>query len=122
MAEYTVIVPFTDLRDNNHVYRAGDVYPRPGVVVGDARINHLATTDNKRGKPLIKMVKAPEKPVEKPVEKTAEKTNEKTYSKSEIMRMPVAQLRKLAKKNGLKDPEEYIGSELKQWLIDKLNL
>ena len=99
-------------------------WARPGAIVGEARINHLATSDNKRGKPLIKVVdkSKKEKPVEKPVEKPKPAKTEKTYSKTEIMRMPVTQLRKLAKKNGMKEPEEYIGSELKEWLIDKLNL
>ena len=56
-------------------------WARPGAIVGEARINHLATSDNKRGKPLIKVVdkSKKEKPVEKPVEKPAPVENPKTY-------------------------------------------
>lgn len=102
MAEYTVIKPFTDLQDNKHVYRAGDVFPRPGYKVSEERLKALSTAENKRKVALIKPV------------------GEKKPSKSEIARMPVADLRKLAKENGLGNPDEYTGSELKEWLNENI--
>lgn len=60
---YKVITDFIDLRDGWRRYVAGDTYPRDGYVPGEERINELASSDNKRGIPLI------EKPIEeKPVE------------------------------------------------------
>ena len=53
---YTVVKDFTDLKDNNHVYRAGDKFPRKGARVSDERVAELASSDNKRGEVLIKAV------------------------------------------------------------------
>ena len=64
--------------------------------------------------------KAALKPVVKPVVKPVEKVEEKKPSKSEIARMPVAELRKLAGDNGLESPEEMTGSELKEWLNENI--
>jgi hypothetical protein len=36
--------------------------------------------------------------------------------------MKASDLRKLASDNGLENAEEYTGTELKKWLIDKLGL
>ncbi len=47
---------------------------------------------------------------------------EKEYSKTEIMRMNNQALRKLASKNGIDNPEEYTGAELKDMLVEKLGL
>lgn len=99
---YTVIKPFMDLQDNKHVYKVGDAFPHPGYKASEDRLRELSTTENKKGKVFIKS--------DKPVEK-------KTLSKTEIMRMNVAQLRKLAAEHGLENPEEMIGSELKEWLV-----
>lgn len=54
---YKVLKAFTDLKDGNHVYLAGDAFPRKGVEASDERIAELASADNKRGEPLIKAVK-----------------------------------------------------------------
>ena len=85
---YKVTKLFADLKDNNHVYNPGDVYPREGLKVTDERIKELSGSENKRGEPLIKLVEekpaedeapeAPEKeepkaPAKKPAKKTAEK-------------------------------------------------
>lgn len=49
---YEVIRDFTDLQDGNHIYRAGDKYPRAGKGK-KARIDELSGAENKRGEPLI---------------------------------------------------------------------
>ena len=54
---YTVIEAFRDLRDDGHVYRAGDAFPRDGVTVDKARLDELAGDTNRMGRPLIKAVK-----------------------------------------------------------------
>lgn len=63
---YEVIKYFTDLQDNGHAYNVGDVFPRKGVEVKEARLKELASPNNKRGIPLIKEVVKNEKKVEKP--------------------------------------------------------
>lgn len=50
---YKVIEYFTDLHDNDHEYHEGDIFPREGVKVSKERLKELASSDNKRGKPLI---------------------------------------------------------------------
>lgn len=50
---YKVIKSFTDLQDNNHVYVEGDVFPREGVEVDNARFLELSTAANKRKEVLI---------------------------------------------------------------------
>ena len=54
MPKYIVVKDFTDLQDNDHVYKADDQYPREGVKVTDDRIKELSSTDNKRKEVLIK--------------------------------------------------------------------
>lgn len=53
---YRVIKDFTDLQDDNHVYYAGDTFPREGVEVENARCLELSTEANKRGEVLIEVV------------------------------------------------------------------
>lgn len=50
---YKVICPFTDLKDNGHVYNLGDVYPRDGAQPTKKRISELLGSDNKLHRPLI---------------------------------------------------------------------
>ena len=50
---YIVVKYFTDLHDNNHVYKVGDTFPHDGREVEDARLEELLTDKNKRGVPLI---------------------------------------------------------------------
>lgn len=72
--KYQVIRFFTDLHDNNYPYNAGDIFPRSGVSVTDARLAELAGCDNKQGVPLIRLVEdAPKKAPTKRAKKTAEK-------------------------------------------------
>ena len=58
---YKVINFFTDLHDKNHAYNVGDTFPRKGIEVTEKRINELLGSDNKQGKPLIKVVEKPKK-------------------------------------------------------------
>ena len=69
---YRVVKYFTDLQDNEHPYDVGDIFPRPGVSVTDARLAELAGRDNRRGVPLIAAEEAPE-----PKPKKAKKASKK---------------------------------------------
>lgn len=53
---YRVISYFTDLQDNDHPYNVGDAFPREGVKASKARLDELAGSDNKQGRPLIEKV------------------------------------------------------------------
>lgn len=52
---YVVIESFTDMSDNYHEYRAGDVYPRYGINVSDGRIAELSGPKNRLKRPLIRL-------------------------------------------------------------------
>lgn len=49
---YKVIKCFTDMTDG-HKYDIGDIFPREGAVVSDARIAKLAGSANRQRTPLI---------------------------------------------------------------------
>lgn len=51
--QYVVIKAFTDLQDDEHVYRAGDFYPRPNVKLDEVRADELASGKNARNEALI---------------------------------------------------------------------
>lgn len=53
---YEVIYKFADMEDGLHVYEVGDKYPRDGVKVSGRRIAELASTENKIGQVLIKVI------------------------------------------------------------------
>ena len=117
---YKVIHRFTDLQDFNHLYNAGDVFPRIGTKVSQSRIDELASSKNKLKTPLIELEK--DKKIDdfsqymnEPVE-----TNGLEYTKTEINRMPTADLRELAEKNGL--DSSLSGAELKKLLINHYGL
>ena len=57
---YRVIHKFYDLKDNNHAYSVGDIFPHNGVEVDSERIEELASNKNRLGIPLIEEIK--EKP------------------------------------------------------------
>lgn len=57
-----------------------------------------------------------ESPVDKP---SPEKTR---YTKTEINKMNVSELRRLAAENGVKDPEGINGTDLKSYLISAFGL
>lgn len=54
--KYKATVYFTDLKDNNYAYNAGDIFPRRGYRVSKKRIAELAGCDNRRGYPVIEEV------------------------------------------------------------------
>lgn len=62
---YKVIKFFTDLKDHDHAYRVGDIFPRKGLTVSEERLKELSTDQNKRGIPLIEVV-AENKPEPEP--------------------------------------------------------
>ena len=53
---YRVVYKFSDLQDNGHIYRPGDVYPRDGMPSSDERIDALSTGKNNIGIPLIEKI------------------------------------------------------------------
>ena len=78
---YKVINYFIDLQDDFHPYEVGDEYPRPGIEVTEMRVEELAGSRNKQGKPLIEKVeesKAEEPKVEEPKAEKPKKKAEKT--------------------------------------------
>jgi hypothetical protein len=113
---YKVIHFFTDLQDNNHPYKVGDSFPRLGKDVSANRINELATDKNKQKKPLIAYVEEVKK-VEKEESATASQ-----FTKTEINRMPINELKALASANGIDGWVDMTGAELKKMLIEKFNL
>ena len=113
---YKVIHFFTDLQDNNHPYKVGDSFPRLGKDVSANRINELATDKNKQKKPLIAYVEEVKK-VEKEESVTASQ-----FTKTDINRMPIHELKALASANGIDGWVDMTGAELKKTLIEKFNL
>lgn len=69
---YKVIEYFTDLQDNGYAYNTGDIFPREGLEVSEERFAELASSKNKRRKPLIEEIPedtAEAEPKEKPRKK-----------------------------------------------------
>lgn len=66
---HKVIKSFTDLQDNNYLYKEGDTFPREGFDVLPSRIKELATTANRRGEILIQKVEDEPKPKKKTAKK-----------------------------------------------------
>ena len=110
---YKVVNDFFDLQDSNYPYNVGDLFPRIGMDVKDERIKELAGYNNKQGKPLIEIITSEKAETLKAIETTLTKT--------EINRMPLAELKELAKSEGL-DADGMKGSEIKMALIEKYNL
>lgn len=54
---YKVIKYFTDLQDNDYPYNVGDIFPHEGKEVTPSRLAELSSSDNRRGVPLIELVK-----------------------------------------------------------------
>ena len=63
--KYRVIHDFCDLKDNTHLYREGDIYPRDGIEPPASRIEELKGTENRLGKPLIAEIEEVKKPAAK---------------------------------------------------------
>ena len=102
---YKVISHFTDLQDSGYTYLEGDVYPRDGLSVTKERIAELSGKRNKQKRPLIQKVK-----------------EKNRYTRTDINRMPVDELRKLAGETGITGAESMIGADIKKALIDALGL
>lgn len=120
---YKVISYFTDLQDSNHPYKVGDEFPRLGLKVSDKRLEELASNKNRQGKPLIKKVEEPKQDEfsqHMNVPEIKEESTEVKYTKTEINRMSTANLKKLAKENGIDDG--LSGTEIKKALIKKFGL
>lgn len=62
--KYRALVFFTDLKDNKHAYKPGDIYPREGLQVSKGRLEELSTNKNKRGMAMIEAVEESEKKAE----------------------------------------------------------
>lgn len=54
---YVAISYFKDMKDNMHSYNPGDIFPREGLSVSEERIEELSTDKNRKGKPVIELVK-----------------------------------------------------------------
>lgn len=63
---YKAISYFKDMKDNMHPYNPGDTFPRDGLEVDAKRLEELSTDKNRRGKPVIELVKEKKKAEEKP--------------------------------------------------------
>ena len=63
---YKAISYFKDMKDNMHSYNPGDTFPRDGLMVSEKRLEELSTNKNRRGKPVIELVKEKKKVEEKP--------------------------------------------------------
>lgn len=54
---YRAKMAFRDAKDGEHLYNAGDVYPRKGKKVTKARLEELSTENNAAGVAVIVEVK-----------------------------------------------------------------
>ena len=118
---YKVIHYFTDLQDFNHPYNVGDVFPRIGMNVSQERLDELAGSKNKQGKPLIKKIKESKDDFSKHMNPPV-KAELQSYTKTEINRMPTSELKSLALENGIDCANDMTGADLKKVLIEKFNL
>ncbi len=58
--KYVAVDDFKDLQDGNKVYFKGDSYPKPANKnIPEERLEELLSSDNKRGRAVIKEVEAP---------------------------------------------------------------
>ncbi len=118
---YKVIHYFTDLQDFNHPYKVGDSFPRLGLDVSEERLKELSGNKNKQGKPLIKKVEHPKDYFSQYMNPPIE-NSEVSYKKTEINRMSTAELKQLAKSEGVDGAEDMTGGDLKKVLISKFGL
>lgn len=50
---YKVIHKFIDLKENNHLYCVGDIFPHNEAEINPKRIDELSSNKNRLGIPLI---------------------------------------------------------------------
>ena len=62
---YRVVHKFYDLKDNNHAYSVGDLFPHNGACVAEDRVVELMGENNRLGCPLIKEIEEKPKRVKK---------------------------------------------------------
>lgn len=117
---YKVIHFFTDLQDKERPYNVGDKFPRDGFDVGTERLAELSGSNNKQGKPLIKLVE--EEPLPFTDDGTDEPKSNKHYTKTDINKLSTAELQELAAAEGIESALETSGQDLKRILIDHFNL
>lgn len=101
---YRVIKDFTDLQDDNHIYFAGDTFPREGVDVDNARLMELSSDANKRGEALLEVVDDPETDVEPEAEPEAEIQPE--ADENEAIEETVGEVEKAPKKGNKSKKEK----------------
>ena len=106
---YEVINYFVDLQDSNYPYSVGDTFPRSGFVVSEERLMELAGTNNKRGIALIKL-------------RDDIDTGKEEFTKTQISRMSVSELRDLATKCDIADASTLTGGVLKKLLVEHFKL
>lgn len=120
---YKVIHYFTDLQDFNHPYKVGDTFPRVGMKVSDARLKELSSSNNKQKKALIKLVDDYSSIIdETTVYEVKESVNSVNYTKTDIKRMPLDDLKALATEKGVEGANDMTGGELKRVLIEIFGL
>lgn len=77
---YVAIKRFVDLTDDDHIYNAGDMYPRDGFEPSRERIIELATSKNKLETPLITYIEDEENDKVEDEKQTPKKTTKKAKS------------------------------------------
>lgn len=69
---FVAAVDFADIQDDYRMYRVGEEFPRPGLIVSEKRLAELSGTSNRAGYPLIKADgEEPKKTTRKRVKKDA---------------------------------------------------
>ena len=72
---YRALEHFRDLQDNGYSYDTGDIFPREGLTVDQARLDELASDKNRRHRPMIELL-VEESPKEVEKEPTVDFTPE----------------------------------------------
>lgn len=117
--QYVVTRYFTDAQDNEYAYHEGDIYPREGHTVSEARLKDLLSGNNFQRIALIKRVEKVEAPKKKVVQEEVQDNENVVWTEDEINKMPFMKLKAIAKQNGI-DVEDKKASEIREELIEKL--
>lgn len=117
--QYVVTRYFTDAQDNEYAYHEGDIYPREGHTVSEARLKDLLSGNNFQRIALIKRVEKVEAPKKKVVQEAVQDNENVVWTEDEINKMPFMKLKAIAKQNGI-DVEDKKASEIREELIEKL--
>ncbi len=117
--QYVVTRYFTDAQDNEYAYHEGDIYPREGHTVSEARLKDLLSGNNFQRIALIKRVEKVEAPKKKEVQEEIQDNENVVWTEDEINKMPFMKLKAIAKQNGI-EVEDRKASEIREELIEKL--